>query len=252
MTRGDERAVAPRRSPSPDAPRGRVELLGVWKSYLEGGRRRTVLRGVDAEFEPGEFVAVLGRSGSGKSTLLNLIAGIDMVDDGDVVIGGTTLSALGESARTRLRRRHLGFVFQFFQLIPTLTVGENIGLPLELVGLARDDAERRIEAMLERVGLADRRGSFPDVLSGGEQQRVAVARAIVHRPAVILADEPTGNLDSRAGASVLSLLRELTLEVGSTVVMATHSRAAARQADRVALIEDGQLRVTDARALPAL
>ncbi len=211
-----------------------------------------MLRGVDAEFEPGEFVAVLGRSGSGKSTLLNLIAGIDMVDDGDVVIGGTTLSALGESARTRLRRRHLGFVFQFFQLIPTLTVGENIGLPLELVGLARDDAERRIEAMLERVGLADRRGSFPDVLSGGEQQRVAVARAIVHRPAVILADEPTGNLDSRAGASVLSLLRELTLEVGSTVVMATHSRAAARQADRVALIEDGQLRVTDARALPAL
>ncbi len=228
------------------AAKGRIELDGITKSYREGERRREVLRGVDAVFAGGEFVAVLGRSGSGKSTLLNLIAGIDVADAGDVRIDGVTLRGLSEAERTRIRRSRVGFVFQFFNLIPTLTVGENLALPLELNGVAAAESDRRVDTLLRRVGLAARARSFPDALSGGEQQRVAVVRAIIHRPQVVLADEPTGNLDPRSGESVLALLRDMTLETGTTVIMATHSHEAAALAHRTLLIEDGALRALDA------
>ncbi len=232
------------------AAKGCIELDGITKSYREGERRREVLRGVHAVFAGGEFVAVLGRSGSGKSTLLNVIAGIDVADAGDVRIDGVTLRGLSEAERTRIRRSRIGFVFQFFNLIPTLTVAENLALPLELNGVAAAESGRRVETLLRRVGLAARARSFPDSLSGGEQQRVAVVRAVIHRPQVVLADEPTGNLDPRSGESVLTLLRDLTLERGTTVIMATHSHEAAALAHRTLLIEDGGLRAVDAVAPP--
>ena len=175
-----------------------MELSSVFKSYREGQSERVVLRGVDLSVGAGEIVALLGRSGSGKSTVLNLVSGIDEPTSGTVRVAGIDVAALSETARTRLRRRRIGFIFQFFNLIPTLTVEENLRLPLELNGV--DGADGRVLALdrLGEVGLADRAASFPDRLSGGEQQRVAVARALVHDPALVLADEPTGNLDSQS------------------------------------------------------
>ena len=200
-----------------------------------------VLDGVNASVAAGQRVAILGPSGSGKSTLLNLISGIDSPDAGRVKIAGVDLTALSEVERTRFRRRHVGFVFQFFNLLPTLTVIENLLLPLELKG-AVDRAERaRATALLERVGLADRAGAFPDRLSGGEQQRVALARALVHDPELVLADEPTGNLDEEMAASVADLLADLARGERRTLVVVTHSRPLSSRMDRVLRLDHGRL-----------
>ncbi len=218
-----------------------IELRRVSKVYREGDGERVVLRDADAAVGRGEIAVVLGRSGSGKSTLLNLLAGIDQPTSGQVLVDGVDLGALGERERTLLRRRGIGFIFQFFNLVPLLTVEENLLLPLELTG--RADAKGRAQArdLLARVGLADRAASFPDRLSGGEQQRLAVARALVHEPALILADEPTGNLDGDTAQSVLDLLDGLVREYGRTVVMVTHSREVVGLADRVFHIQQGRL-----------
>jgi putative ABC transport system ATP-binding protein len=217
------------------------------KSFDEPGGRREVLRGASLTIEPGELVALVGRSGSGKSTLLNLIAGIDRPSSGRIVIDDVEVSALGERARSIFRRRHVGFVFQFFNLIPTLTVEENVRLPLEL-GRAAAPADRaRARDLLAAVGLEDRPRAFPDQLSGGEQQRVAIARALVHQPALLLADEPTGALDSETGGRVLQLLLDLGRGRRTTVLLVTHSAEVARAADRMLLVEDG---IVKPRALP--
>ncbi|MBM3451460.1 MAG: ABC transporter ATP-binding protein [Armatimonadetes bacterium] len=200
-----------------------------------------ILRDINADIRAGELVVLLGRSGSGKSTLLNLISGIDEPTHGEVVIDGVSLTALSEHERTLFRRRHLGFVFQFFNLIPTLTVAENVLLPLELNGA--DDARRRAFALglLDVVGLGDRHDSFPDRLSGGEQQRVALARALAHDPLVVLADEPTGNLDVETGRTVVELLDRLTRRAGKTMIMVTHSPEVVGAADRLWTLQDGRL-----------
>jgi putative ABC transport system ATP-binding protein len=232
-------------SPPLDGPA--VELRGLAKAYREGDGERVVFRDVDAVIERGQIAVLVGRSGSGKSTLLNLIGGIDLPTAGAVLVEGVEITALGERDRTLWRRERIGFIFQFFNLIPLLTVEENLLLPLELTG--RDTAAGRAgaRALLERVGLADRAGSYPDRLSGGEQQRVAVARALVHDPAVVLADEPTGNLDAETAAVVLDLLDRLVRELGKTVVMVTHSREVVGVADRVFAVQHGHL-VEQARA----
>jgi putative ABC transport system ATP-binding protein len=221
------------RSPLPPA----LRAVDLWKSYpAAGGRGSDALRGASLEVAAGEVVALCGSSGSGKTTLLNLLAGLDRPSRGRVEVQGADLESLGESGRTGYRRTRLGFVFQFFNLLPTLTAFENVFLSLELAG--RPEARRAREA-LARVGLAGLEERFPHELSGGEQQRVAVARALVKQPAVILADEPTGNLDSRTGDAVLDLLTGRCREDGCALVMATHSERASRVADRVLHIVDG-------------
>jgi len=211
------------------------------KSYYEGDVRRVVLQNAHAEFQPGEITAILGKSGSGKSTLLNLISGIDAPDSGQVWVDGENLTALSEHDRTLFRRARIGFVFQFFNLIPTLTVGENVSLPLELNRVSRPQADQRAQEVLEAVGLLERWKTFPEKLSGGEQQRVALARALVHDPFLILADEPTGNLDEETGAQVMSLLARLAREQNRTLLIVTHSREAASHADRILRLSHGQL-----------
>jgi len=218
-----------------------VELRNVEKSYREGEAERAVLRDVSLTIGTGEIVVFVGRSGSGKSTLLNLIAGIDRPTAGTVTVNGTDLTALDEQARTLFRRRHIGFVFQFFNLIPLLTVEENVLLPLDLNGRARADGVARVRELLERVGLGGRGASYPERLSGGEQQRVAIARALVHEPAVVIADEPTGNLDAETAAGVLELFDTLAREARRTVLMATHSREVIGVADRIFAMERGGL-----------
>ena len=228
--------------------RGRASLLirleKLCKAYTEAGVTRTILNELDREFYAGEFVALLGKSGSGKSTLLNLISGIDAPTAGDVVIVENSrevrLTALSEHERTLFRRRNIGIVFQFFNLIPTLTVQENVTLPLELMGQGRE-ARKRAQELLERVGLGSRLNTYPDKLSGGEQQRVAIARALAHDPLLILADEPTGNLDEDTGETVLSLLLELTRDAGKTLFMATHATEVAQLATRVLHLDHGHL-----------
>ena len=211
------------------------------RAFREGGCDRVVLDGVTAELAPGESVALLGRSGSGKSTLLNLIGGIDRPDAGEVVINGVSLGTLSERDRTLFRRRHIGFVYQFFNLVPTLTALENVRLPAELNGWSVAEASARALRTLEQVGLADRAETFPERLSGGEQQRVAIARALVHDPLLVLADEPTGNLDSETGQQVTGLLRRMVSEAGGTLIVVTHSPEVAATADRVWTLEDGHL-----------
>ena len=218
-----------------------IRLEGLSKGFEEGGHNRTVLRGAEAEFDRGEFVAILGKSGSGKSTLLNLISGIDLVERGDIWVNGQRLTALNERQRTLFRRLNIGFVFQFFNLIPTLTVWENVILPLELADLDHGEAHRRVEKLLDAVGLLDRRDTFPDRLSGGEQQRVAIARALVHDPLLVLADEPTGNLDEDTGRQVMALLDRLTRQNGKNLILVTHSQEAAAYADRILTLRDGKL-----------
>jgi putative ABC transport system ATP-binding protein len=218
-----------------------VRLERVSKAYAEGGRTRTVLHEVSMSFARGELVVLLGKSGSGKSTLLNLVSGIDLPTSGEIFVEGKSLTRLSERERTLFRRRSVGFVFQFFNLVPTLTVLENVLLPLELNGVAGGPARQSAEAMLAAVGLADRGGSYPDRLSGGEQQRVAIARALVHDPALVLADEPTGNLDAETGAQVLDLLDRLTRRAGKTMIMVTHSPEVVGVADRVLRVREGHL-----------
>jgi putative ABC transport system ATP-binding protein len=218
-----------------------VELQHIGKTYREGDSERAVLRDVSLAIASGEIAVVVGRSGSGKSTLLNLIAGIDRPSAGRVLVDGTDLTGLDEDARTRFRRRHIGVVFQFFNLIPLLTVEENVRLPLELNGGVTDAGAARVRALLDRVGLAGRGSSLPDRLSGGEQQRVAIARALVHDPALILADEPTGTLDAETAATVLELFDALVREAGKTAIMATHSREVIGVADRIFTADRGRL-----------
>ena len=218
-----------------------IRLEGLSKGYQEGGHTRTVLYEAGAEFARGEFVAILGKSGSGKSTLLNLISGIDLVDGGDIHVNGQQLTSLNERERTLFRRQNIGFIFQFFNLIPTLTVWENVILPLELAGMDDGAARSRAETLLDAVGLLDRRDTFPDRLSGGEQQRVAIARALVHDPVLVLADEPTGNLDEDTGRQVMDLLDRLTRQAGKNLILVTHSNEAAAYADRVLTLHDGKL-----------
>jgi putative ABC transport system ATP-binding protein len=245
-TAGTEAAPEVRRIES--APRmggdGRepfIRLVGLAKAYQEGDLRRVVLDGASAEFGRGEFISLLGRSGSGKSTLLNLVSGIDRPDAGEIWVGDQELTRLSERERTLFRRRQIGFVFQFFNLIPTLSVMENVTLPVELGGAPVRAARAAAEPLLEAVGLLDRAETFPDKLSGGEQQRVAIARALVHDPLLVLADEPTGNLDEATGQSVLELLDRLTRLAGKNLIMVTHSPESACLADRVFHLHAGKL-----------
>jgi putative ABC transport system ATP-binding protein len=215
------------------------------KSYPSGGRKLTVLRDVTFAIPEGAFVAIVGPSGSGKSTLLSLLAGLDLPEQGKVVIDGTDITGLDEDARARLRAARVGFVFQSFHLIPTLTAAENVQVPLELQGL---DGRARAEELLQRVGLGDRLHHYPSQLSGGEQQRVALARAFSHRPRLLFADEPTGNLDAATGHSIVELMAGLNEESGTTLVLVTHDMELARRARRVIRLADGQVVSDDAGA----
>lgn len=210
-----------------------VQFRGVDKVYPEAGRSLAVLRDVNFAIPAGEVVAILGRSGSGKTTVLNLIAGIDQPSAGEVWVAGADLSALSDAARSRFRLQQLGFVYQFFNLLPTLSAEENVRLPLELSGWPLAEARRRALAELDAVGLADRAAAPPDRLSGGEQQRVAIARALVTDPPLVLADEPTGNLDPEIGDQVLELLLQRARGPGRSLIMVTHSRRVAAAADRI-------------------
>ena len=218
-----------------------LELRGITKSFGDGDVKRQLFDNLNADFAPGEIIAVVGRSGSGKSTLLNLIGGIETADAGTMRMGGLELTSLDDTARTLHRRRHIGFVFQFFNLIATLTVSENLLLPLELLGCTGESARQRVNALLDQLSLAERADCFPDILSGGEQQRVAIARALVHQPDLILADEPTGNLDSVTGREALALLGDLARKQNRTMILVTHSEDAAGFADRVMHLSDGVL-----------
>ena len=218
-----------------------LELNELNKFYLEGGEKREVLRNVSLKIQEGQIVALLGRSGSGKSTLLNLLAGIDEPSSGSIRISKTRLNELDEHQRTLFRRKNIGFVFQSFNLIPTLTVEENLLLPMELNGESVKIAKARVTELMQELGLEDRLESFPDRLSGGEQQRVAIARALIHDPNLVLADEPTGNLDRQTGEQALRLFRELIRKAGKTMIVATHSSDVLGIADRVISLEEGKL-----------
>jgi putative ABC transport system ATP-binding protein len=220
---------------------GSIEFKNVTKQFVEGERTRQVLHELNASIAPGEFVAIIGRSGSGKSTMLNLLAGLDVPSSGEIWIGDTCISKLNDQGRTIFRRDHIGFVFQFFNLIPTLTVRENVLLTAELSGWKVNDAQAQAKKLLDAVGLGERANVFPDKLSGGEQQRVAIARALCADPPLILADEPTGNLDADTGTTILNLLTNLAREHGKTLIMVTHSADIAAQTDRVLKLDHGHL-----------
>lgn len=210
-------------------------------AYAEAGHMQVVLQDINLQVTQGERVALVGSSGSGKSTLLNLLGGIDKPSAGDIYLAGQTFSQLTEPALTLFRRQHIGFIYQQFNLIPTLTVAENILLPLELLGLDPDTQQQRLNDWLSAIQLPKRAQAFPDQLSGGEQQRVAIARALIHQPALVLADEPTGNLDAKTGALVLDLLFELSRAQQQSLLVVTHSQVVAECADRVLLLQDGCL-----------
>jgi putative ABC transport system ATP-binding protein len=211
------------------------------RSFREGDREHRVLDHAAADLANAEVVAIIGRSGSGKSTLLNLISGIDRPDSGSVEIDGVDVTSLAEPRLTLFRRKHIGFVYQFFNLVPTLDVEENVRLVLELNGVRGAQARERSAAILREVGLADRARSAVDTLSGGEQQRVAIARALVHQPPLLLADEPTGNLDEETAQQVMPVLLSLARQRGATLLIVTHDAALARTADRVLELRDGRL-----------
>jgi len=216
-----------------------VTAEDVARRYGEGETAVDALRGVSLAVQPGELVAVMGPSGSGKSTLMHILAALDVPTSGRVTIAGQDVGSLPDSKVTLLRRRYIGFVFQFFNLLPMLTAEENVVLPLSIAGKKPD--KEFLDELLERVGLADRRSHRPAELSGGQQQRVAIARALVSKPTVVLADEPTGNLDSATGAEILELLRSATADYGQTTVMVTHDAAAAAIADRILFLADGKI-----------
>ncbi|PFG17415.1 putative ABC transport system ATP-binding protein [Propionicimonas paludicola] len=224
-------------SQQPDVPV--LELRGLRRVYGSGTTAVTALDGVDLSLQEGEFVAVMGPSGCGKSTLLNLIGGLDAADAGTVRLAGTELGSLDDDRLTELRRREIGFVFQFFNLIPVLTAVENAALPLRLDG--RNDADELARHWLDRVGLGGRANARPDQLSGGQQQRVAVARALATDPVLLLADEPTGNLDSKSAAEIAGLLRQISVEWNRTVLMVTHDPVIASHATRLVLMRDGRI-----------
>ena len=218
-----------------------LKLVHVSKSFQEVGRTRVVLSDACLRVARGECVAILGKSGTGKTTLLNLVSGIDRAEGGEIYLDGLNLTRLNDNQRTLFRRQKIGFIFQFFNLIPTLTVWENVTLPLELSGKMNQEHQLRAADLLDEVGLADRKKAFPDRLSGGEQQRVAIARALVHDPLLVLADEPTGNLDEDTGGQVLALLDRLTRQAGKNLLMVTHSTEAASWVDRAFVLHEGKL-----------
>ena len=226
-----------------------VEAIDVSRRYGEGETAVDALRGIDLKVDRGQLVAVMGPSGSGKSTLMHIMAGLDKPTSGDVAIAGTRVSDLNDTQLTRLRREHIGFVFQFFNLLPMLTAEENVLLPLSLAGAKPDKAF--FDDMLKRVGLDDRKSHRPSELSGGQQQRVAIARALVSRPTVVFADEPTGNLDSKTGGEILDLMRESVDAYGQTTVMVTHEARAAAIADRILFLADGLIVKELPRSQPA-
>src|ERR687892_48687 len=223
----------------PSANGNVVSAREITRRYGSGDTAVDALRGVSLDIRRGQLTGIMGPSGSGKSTLMHILAGLDRPTEGEVQIGGTPITKLGDTELTKLRRRHIGFIFQFFNLLPMLTAEENIVLPLELGGTKPDRAW--VDEIISRVGLADRRKHRPSELSGGQQQRVAIARALVSRPTVVFADEPTGNLDSTTSAEILDLLRESVSEFGQTTVMVTHDANAATIADRVLFLADGRI-----------
>ena len=223
----------------PDASPAIVSAHNVHRRYGEGDAAVDALRGVTLDIVPGQFAAVMGPSGSGKSTLMHILAGLDKPTRGTVEIAGTDITDLSDSRLTLLRRHQVGFIFQFFNLLPMLTAEENILLPLRLAGESID--RTWADAIIDQVGLSDRRKHRPSELSGGQQQRVAIARALASRPAVLFADEPTGNLDSSTSGEILKLLREMVTQYGQTMVMVTHDANAAAMADRVLFLADGQI-----------
>ena len=222
-----------------------IEFRHLSKSYWEADQEHIVLNDVNGVVHEGEFIVLFGKSGCGKSTLLNLISGIDAPSRGDILVEGQSLTGMSEDERTLFRRRHIGFVFQSFNLIPTLTVRDNLLLPLELTGRLGSGDRTEMADMLEELGMAQRMDFYPDKLSTGEQQRVAIARALIHKPAIILADEPTGNLDHETGQDVLNLLDRLVRRAGKTMIMVTHSREVIGLADRLMTIRDCRLEESD-------
>lgn len=218
-----------------------IEALELGKKYQMGEVSVEALSGLDLKIAKGEFVAIMGPSGSGKSTLLHLLGGLDKPTEGEVTLAGQRLSVMDDKQATLVRRHNIGFVFQFFNLLPTLTAEENIALPLVIDGKDIRKYRHRIEALLALVGLSDRRNHKPDQLSGGEQQRVALARALVTEPAIVLADEPTGNLDSRTGTVIMNLLKRSCQELDQALIVVTHDARAATYADRVIFLRDGRL-----------
>ena len=222
-----------------------IEFRNLSKSYLEADHGHVVFEDVNGVINEGEFVVLLGKSGSGKSTLLNLISGIDAPSSGEIFVNNESLTRMSENKRTLFRRRNIGFVFQGFNLIPTLTVIDNLLLPLELTKQLDDETRLRANKLLEQLGVIDRLDYYPDQLSSGEQQRIAIARALIHQPAIILADEPTGNLDQETGQEVLALLDKLVRQEGKTMVMVTHSQEVIGLADRLMTIRDCRLHETD-------
>ena len=214
-----------------------LEVHSLTKKYAE----RPILRGVSFQLNQGERVALLGPSGSGKTTVLNCVGGVDRADTGSVSIAGHLLADLNADGLAQLRRSHIGTVFQFYHLLPTLSAAENIELPLQLLGVPTDERETRVRELLERVGIAHRASALPGQLSGGEMQRVAIARAVVHRPTLILADEPTGSLDTATGAQVLDLLAEIVQETQAALLLVTHSPEAVKHCQRVLRMQDGQI-----------
>ena len=218
-----------------------IRLINVHKHYLEGRNKITALAGLSLDIQKGEFAAVMGPSGSGKSTLLHLIGGLDRPTEGQVLVDGRIISQMADDEVTLFRRTRIGFVFQFFNLLPTLAAVENVMLPLILDGRSSAESNLRAKTLLERVGLEGRRDHLPEELSGGEMQRLAIARALAFNPPILLADEPTGNLDSKNGAAVLELLRQINTEQRCTVVMVTHNQEAAGYGDRIVHLRDGMI-----------
>ena len=217
-----------------------LAAANLQKTYVTGDARVHALAGVSFDVDAGDFVALMGPSGCGKSTLLHLCGAMDRPTSGSLSLNGRDLSAMADDELTRVRREQVGFVFQFFNLLPTLTVGDNIALPCLLAGVSGSEADARARALAERVGIAHRLAHYPQQISGGEMQRAAIARALIHKPALLVADEPTGNLDSENGAKVLALIRELNAEMGITILLATHSAEIAAAAARVLRMKDGK------------
>ncbi len=218
-----------------------VEVSGLEKTYKRESFEVQVLQGIDLKIHSGEYVALMGPSGSGKSTLLNLLAGIDKPTAGKIIIGGSDISTLNESKLARWRHRHIGFIFQFYNLLPVLTAFENVELPLTLTRLSKAKRRQKVETALQVVGLADRMDHYPRQLSGGQEQRVAIARSIVTDPTLLLADEPTGDLDGESAGEILDLLQQLNEDFGKTIVMVTHDPEAARRAKRLVRLQKGLL-----------
>jgi putative ABC transport system ATP-binding protein len=218
-----------------------VEIRNLAKSYRRGDQVVPVLRDISLDIQPGDFTALMGPSGSGKTTLLNLIAGIDKPDSGMLRVGGLDIASLGEAELADWRAVNVGFIFQFYNLMPVLTAFENVELPLILTGLSRAERRRRVELTLGVVGLADRMDHYPNELSGGQQQRVAIARAVVADPTLIVADEPTGDLDRTSAAEILAMMQRLNAELGKTIIMVTHDANAAHAAKAVVHLEKGEL-----------